>query len=209
MAGVTLFLDIETLPAEDKDAWLADHGESVRPRRGESDEDARERAFRETSLDGTFGRLFCIGYVTEPPADSPVGVISGDEATVLRQFWTLARKSDLFIGHNVLDFDLRFIYQRSVILDVKPTKQLSFARYRSAPVFDTMREWSKWGQGQYTSLDVLATALGIESPKAHMSGADVYDYWRADRGSEILEYCRGDVEVLRRVYRRMTFSNAV
>ena len=203
---VTLFLDIETLPPEDRDTWLADFSDLVSTKRGESEEDARERCYRDTSFDGTFGRTFCIGYAKEPPSDAPLEVLSGEEREMLREFWELARDVELFVADNVFHFDLRFLYQRSVICGVEPTKFLSFQRYRSQPIFDTLREWTKWDTRQFVKLDVLARALGLPSPKEQMSGAEVYDYWLDGRHEEIKEYCKGDVEVLRQVYRRMTFT---
>ncbi|MBI4523957.1 MAG: ribonuclease H-like domain-containing protein, partial [Deltaproteobacteria bacterium] len=120
-------------------------------------------------------------------------------------FWKLVADIFLFVGHNILDFDLRFIYQRSVINRIKPSRGIPFARYRSAPVFDTMHEWTKWGRDS-VGLDALAKALGLESPKANLDGSHVYDYHRVGRHPEIYEYCCRDVETVRRIYRRMTFT---
>jgi predicted PolB exonuclease-like 3'-5' exonuclease len=110
------------------------------------------------------------------------------------------------VGHNILDFDLRFIYQRSIIKQIKPSREIPFARFRNAPIFDTMQEWSKWGR-EHISLDLLSRALGIPSPKEGLDGSKVYPYYCAGRLPEICDYCKRDVETVRQVYRRLTFAS--
>jgi len=50
---------------------------------------------------------------------------------------------DRVVGHNIYDFDLKFILKRSIIHGVRPTVDRSFARYRKRPIFDTMYEWER------------------------------------------------------------------
>ena len=123
-----LFLDIETLPADEKD-------EKKLKMLFEKKHDGFEREkfdefLARTSFDGAFGRLLCIGYAVD---DDPVEYFcnDGDEKKTLQQFWDLVDALSIaprnpqypdygvqFIGHNVMDFDLRFIYQRSIVLGV-------------------------------------------------------------------------------------------
>ena len=82
----------------------------------------------------------CVGYASN---DEDVQIIKGEERQILTQWWQVADRADLFIGHNIMDFDLRFIFKRSIINKIKPAARhlnLSFARYRSVPIYDTMRE---------------------------------------------------------------------
>jgi 3'-5' exonuclease len=192
----TLFLDIETIPTSQS---LLD-GPSQH-----ADARADETVIKKMSLSALTGTILCLAYAVEPPEDSPVQLLSGDEASILTQFWNLAADVNLFVGHNVLDFDLRFIYQRSVINRIKPSREIPFSRFRSSPVFDTMHEWTKWGR-DFVRLDVLAKALNIPSPKTEMDGSKVYDYYKAGRLDEIHKYCKGDVETVRKVYHFMTFT---
>jgi predicted PolB exonuclease-like 3'-5' exonuclease len=111
----------------------------------------------------------------------------------------------LFVGHNILDFDLRFMYQRSVIHQIRPSRELPFGRFHNDPIFDTMHEWSRWGR-ESISLDRLSRALSIPSPKENVDGAKVYPYYRAGRLEEICDYCKRDVDSVRQVYRRLTFA---
>ncbi|MFA7243879.1 MAG: ribonuclease H-like domain-containing protein [Patescibacteria group bacterium] len=199
-----LFLDIETLPAAGDKLELLKKLWEETSRKSTKEKISFDDYFRLTSLSGEFGRIFCIGYATD---DKPTDCVSGEEREILIKFWELAKNADLFIGHNIIDFDLRFIYKRSIILGVKPSKDLSFARYRNNPIFDTMKEWEKWSNG-CTSLHKLSLILGIASPKEQgIDGGKVYDYFLSGKGDEIIEYCKRDVEATRAVYEKITFNN--
>lgn len=194
-----LFFDIETVPTEQS---LQHSG--LLEAQMQLDE---AEIIKRLSLSAATARILCLAYALEPPADFPVAVLGGDEREILQSFWKLATETNLFVGHNVLDFDLRFIHQRSMIHQIKPSRELPFARFRSAPIFDTMHEWSKWGR-EHISLDLLARALGIPSPKECLDGSKVYPYYRAGKLAEICEYCKCDVDTVRQVYRRLTFAPA-
>ncbi len=204
-----LFLDIETLPGE----------ESLK-------EEFGEKGWGKSQLDGDYGQILCVGYIKETPEDITQEVIKGDESQLLRRlqkggegfipnptkrgepeilrgFWEMAKDADLFIGHNVLDFDIKFIMKRSIIHQVKLTKEISFARYRNEPVYDTMHEWERWSG--YISLDKLAKILGFESAKEELDGSKVYDYYIEGRLEEIYAYCMADVELTRKIYNRINF----
>ena len=104
-----------------------------------------------------------------------------------------------------MDFDLRFIYQRSIVHKVRPTHNLSFARYRDYPIYDTMREWAKWC-GATVGLEYLALALGIPTPKQGIDGSRVFEFYQQGRLDEIVKYCQRDVETTRLIYKRMIFE---
>jgi hypothetical protein len=192
------FFDIETIPTEQslRDSGLLEAQLLL----------AEAEIIKKLSLSAATARILCLAYAIEPQPDSPVQVLHGSEAEILRRFWELAADCHLFVGHNILDFDLRFIYQRSVIHEIKPSREIPFARFRKDPVYDTMHEWSKWGR-EHISLDLLARALGIPSPKECLDGSKVYPYYCAGRLPDICEYCKCDVETVRQVYRRLTFSS--
>jgi 3'-5' exonuclease len=207
----TLYLDIETIPAEAsfKDelrtgAALSRSKKRELAQRGQPLTEAEtEGLYRETALSGEFGRILCIGYRLDPD-DTATQVLTGDEPSMLRAFWTLAAKADLFVGHNVLYFDLRYIYKRSIIHRVKPSRELPFVRYRNEPVYDTMMAWNRWS-GELISLDRLAKALGLPSSKHDLSGEKVYDAYLAGELDRIFHYCKSDVDLTRLVHRRLTF----
>ena len=211
---IKLFLDIETLPGDE--SLRDDIAAEIKPRSRitktetlkrweEEQKPARvEEEYRKTSLEGLQGKILCIGYLREDGHDETEGVISGDERDILTGFWELAGDVDLFVGFNILDFDLKFIIQRSIINGVRPSRTISFARYRSEPVYDVMWEWEHWGNKRI-GLDRLAQALGIISPKDGIDGSKVYDYYKEGKTQEIYDYCLRDVRATREIYRRMNF----
>ena len=193
----TLFFDIETVPTA---AAIAENGLDSPQRQLDEQE-----LIKKLSLSAITARILCLAYAAEPPHDAPIAVLQGEESEILKDFWQLALETNLFVGHNLLDFDLRFIYQRSIINQIKPSREIPFARFRNAPVFDTMHEWGRWGR-EHVGLDPLAKALQLPSPKAGMDGSKVFEYFRSGRQAEIYQYCKGDVETVRQVYRRLTFT---
>ena len=206
-----VFLDIETLPP-DQNATAA-----ISSLESRSDEE-----FRDLALSGDWGRVLTIGVVVEKDGvelhrgllgrERQTMMFHLDEARTLRAFWKLLKgfntKRDLVVGHNIFDFDLLFLYKRSIIQRVRPSVSLSFTRYRSQPIFDTMHEWEKWRWSRkHISLDELAGILGLESSKQDgMDGSKVYDKFCAGCHGEIAEYCMRDVELTRQVYYRMIFE---
>jgi predicted PolB exonuclease-like 3'-5' exonuclease len=191
------YLDIETVPT---DRSLEDSG--LLQAQMQLDE---AELIKKLSLSAMTAKIICLCYAIEPPTDSEVQVLEGDESQILKNFWQLAADCDLFVGHNILDFDLRFIYQRSIIHQIKPSRDLPFGRFRNAPIFDTMHEWSKWGR-EHASLDLLSKTLSLRSPKETLDGSKVYPYYRAGKIADIINYCRCDVDSVRQVYRRLTFT---
>ncbi|MSQ07204.1 MAG: hypothetical protein EXR54_03790 [Dehalococcoidia bacterium] len=137
-------------------------GEEARPGGGE---------VPQTSLEGHWGRVFCVGYVKETPSQLTQGVLSGEEPALLQDFWELSRDVGQFVGFNIMDFDLKFLMQRSIIHGVKPTNTPSFARYRSDHIYDVMCEWLQWDNRDHIRLDTLARALGVASPKGAWTAA--------------------------------------
>ncbi len=198
-----LFLDIETIPAgkESFPELKILHGKK------KDKEKDFEQYLINTSFDGAFGRILCIGYAAD---NEPAQIIyeEGGEKAMLQKFWDIARYADLFIGHNVMDFDLRFIYQRSIVNGVRPPENLlnlPFARYRNNPIFDTMKEWVKWANLS-VGLEHIALALNIPTPKDGIDGSQVWDFYKKGKIGDILEYCKRDVETTRAVYKKIIFE---
>ncbi|HRZ95236.1 MAG TPA: ribonuclease H-like domain-containing protein [Candidatus Moranbacteria bacterium] len=216
-----LCLDIETLPAEEANHGalriLFDKRKAKKKKECCEEPGDFEQYLLGTSFDGSFGRILCIAYAID---DKPVECLNGDkdEAKMLQEFWKIVESISIpaknlqwpdygvqFIGHNVIDFDLRFIYQRSIVNKVKPAYNLNFARYRDYPIYDTMKEWTKWANANI-GLEHIALALGIPTPKDGIDGSQVYEFYKKGKINDICEYCKRDVEATREVYKRMTFQ---
>lgn len=222
----TIYFDIETLPTANAEV-IAEISAGIRPpgnlKKAETIE-AWERdekpaaildAVKKTGLDGTFGRICCIGYAVN---DEPVEAAFGDDegACITAFFRWLSGVSKIsdysesrqttFAGHNVLSFDLRFLWQRCVVNRIQPPSFIPFnAKPWDGKVFDTMTAWNP-AREKSISLDKLCRALGIPSPKGDLDGSKVVEYWQAGRQNEVVAYCMADVEAVRQCHKRMMFS---
>jgi predicted PolB exonuclease-like 3'-5' exonuclease len=206
-----IFVDIETLPPDKDVSALAPEEVSAY-----SDDE-----YRRLALDGDFGRVLTVGVIVEQDEQVIHRGLLGrerqtmmfhlDETRTLRGFWKLLKgfnvRRDQIVGHNLFDFDLPFLYKRSVIQRVRPAVELPFTRYRSQPIFDTMHQWNKWSPRKFVSLDRLARVLGLESSKGQgIDGGRVYDKFCEGCHQEIADYCMRDVELVRDIYYRMSFA---
>jgi predicted PolB exonuclease-like 3'-5' exonuclease len=215
-----IFLDIETLPAakeSEETLRILYEKKLTKDTQKKEEENGFADFLAKTSFDGAYGRVLCISYAID---DQKTEVLynENNERQTLVEFWDLVNSLSiaprnmqypdyglLFIGHNVMDFDLRFLYQRSIVLGVKPAYELNFARYRGYPIYDTMKEWVKWSNNTI-GLEYLALALGIPSPKDGIDGSQVAAFFEAGKTADILEYCKRDVDTTRAVYQRMVFE---
>ena len=224
----SIILDIETIPCERQDVRdfiakgvqppatykLAD---SIAKWHKEQGPAAIDEAVTRTSFDGAFGQVCCIGYALDN-SGAPESIHGdGVESKILTMFNerlnTLIPSSmwsaTTVVGHNVSSFDLRFLMQRYIVNGIRPHPIISTASrakpWESERVYDTMIQFA--GVGKTISLDKLCMALGIEG-KGDISGADVWPMYQAGKIAEIAEYCRHDVEITRKCFKRMTFAEA-
>ena len=185
-----------------------------------------ERCYQLGSLNATSGRVLSIAVHVGSiagidsnqsgidPREYVFGIDAGGneepEPAALMAFMNLLRdfngEHDEIVGHNLLSFDLPFLFQRCLINNVKVQPLVKFGSYNVGRVFDTMRRW--WlGERRTVSLDDIAWALGIESSKtAHVEGSKVFDLYQAGKLAEIRQYNLNDVRVTRKVYERMVAS---
>ncbi|HXM36523.1 MAG TPA: ribonuclease H-like domain-containing protein, partial [Pyrinomonadaceae bacterium] len=130
-----------------------------------------------------------------------------DEKETLSEFLTFMGvfdpDTDEIVGHNILGFDLPFIFQRCLIQNIPAKPFVDLRDFHVRGVFDTMHHW--WlGAKRHVSLDDIAWAMGIESSKtAEVEGSKVFDLYHAGKLAEIREYNLNDVRVTRKVYERM------
>lgn len=218
-----LYLDIETIPSqlpgirqEFRDAVQAP-GQYKKPDsiaewlRDNRDREAEE-AWLKTSFDGGSGHSIVIGWaIGDEPACSYQVSVWGDfaaERRMLQDFFcvlTDAGPGHTFIGHNIIGFDLPFLWKRAMVLDVKPPA--FFPRNPkpwSESVTDTMLLWDAQ-QRAGGSMDRICKLLGIPG-KDGMTGADVWPAVRDGRLDKVAAYCIGDVERTRAMHKRMTFE---
>ncbi len=191
----------EAFPAEERyDLFAA--GAMAEQRRAE------DESYAKSAFDGTFSRIVCIGmleFSDQLEARSAVAWYGANERELLRQFWSrLAQdRPTLYITHNGLGFDLPFLKKRSIVNQVKPGIEITLAKFRTEPVYDTMAIWSNWDTRGWVKLDVLARALQVETKSG--SGEQVAEMWEKRQGRELAQYCLQDTYVTYACYCRMNF----
>jgi len=160
-----------------------------------------------TGLDGAYGQVLCIGWAwNDDPVQTSYATHLTSEREVIAKFF--AKMPHTFrkvcvVGHNVANFDLRFLKQRAMVLGIQPPISLPFnAKPWDESIYDTMLQFA--GVGKTISLDKLLRAFGL--PGKTGSGADVWPMAQDGRFKEIADYCASDVRLTREVWRRMTFS---
>lgn len=154
------------------------------------------------------GRVLAIGYYYTDGEGSPVDVIGNGiltERDVIAAFWDVveaAPEHTRIIGHNILNFDLPFLIQRSWILGVEVPRGVMNGRFFAPKFVDTMQIWAcgKAGSAGMTKLDTLAKAFGVGAKNG--SGAMFAELLEKDRAAAI-EYLRNDVAMTYEVARRM------
>ncbi len=212
---VKLFFDIETIPAEEKykdlviELGLQKENRKNKTKIKRISKSKKQEFYKQSAISGDFGRILCIGYAID---DGEISIIKGEETQILKEWWEIANLADLFVGHNIMDFDLRFIFKRSIVHHIKPCAKhlnLSFARYKNFPIYDTMREWEKWNPESFIKLDTLAKILNLESSKSGgIDGSQVFEFYEKGKLDEIYEYCKKDVKLTREVYQQMAFNTS-
>ena len=202
-------------PANYKDVEkIEDYIEAAKSALLTGEESAINEAVNKTSFDGAFGQVVCIGYQLDEYSE-PETIHGLDEPDVLGRFNDMLNEkikpSDVLsasiVGHNVTNFDLRFLMQRYIVNGIRPHALIVRAAqakpWESEKVFDTMTQFA--GVGNRISLDKLCMALGIEG-KGDITGADVWPMVQADKQDEVAMYCKHDVQITRNVFKRMTFA---
>ena len=111
-----------------------------------------------------------------------------------------------WIGHYITGFDLRFLWQRCVINELPPGFHIpKDAKPWDARVFDTKIEWSGMQSTGTGTLGAVCKSMGYDG-KGDIDGSKVWDYVKEGRIQEVADYCKDDVEKVRILHKRMTFS---
>jgi Predicted 3''-5'' exonuclease related to the exonuclease domain of PolB. len=107
----------------------------------------------------------------------------------------------IFVAHHA-QFDLRFIWQRAIVLGVKLPSwwPIDAQPWDQKRIHDTMLMWA--GAKGTVGLDRLCRALGIPG-KGDIDGSKVWDAIQAGRIDEVCTYCSDDVRRLRSVHQRL------
>jgi 3'-5' exonuclease len=218
-----LFLDIETVPqhpsyevmSQDwKDLWTKKAEILLRNRESETTQSIYPRA----GIYAEFGKVVCIGCgILQGRGDQKKFIVksfAGDnEQLLLHEFsemlqkWSVGNEPRFLCAHNGKEFDFPYLCRRMIINNLAIPSLLNTSGKKPWEVnhLDTMELWKFGDFKSYTSLNLLAHALGIPTPKDDIDGSMVWEvYWKEKNIDRIMTYCQKDVITAAQVYLRMT-----
>lgn len=216
-----LYIDIETIPAQGDDA-KARIAASVKPPGTMKKADtiaawekdgkpqAVEEAIAKSGLNGAYGHVCCVGWAFND--DEPQSIIwpmdVESEAATIHMFKSIVSDrinfAPVIVGHNVANFDIRFLWQRAMVLGIRmPAWFPRDPKPWSNEVFDTMAAWA--GARDTISMDNLCAALGLPG-KGDIDGSMVGELWANGEYERIAAYCRADVKRTREIHRKMQIA---
>ena len=217
---MNLYLDIETIPSQSPEVH-ARIAETIKPpathKKAETiaawEQNEKPQAIKEaiakTALDGSVGHICCIGWAWELDSVQVAWIedvgeerklLSDALASIGSRLDGISWRQPVIVGHNVTTFDIRFIWQRAIVLGIPMPRW--FPRDPKPwgnEVFDTMLSWDP---KKYISMDNLALSLGIGG-KGDVDGSMVADLWANKEFQKLSDYCWSDVERTRKIHQRM------
>ena len=134
---------------------------------------------------------------------------SCSEQDIIAKFYQLAAKYQEFVTFNGRMFDIPFLFIRSAINKIKPTKDLMRNRYLNAQAFDAKHidlfdQLSYYGSARYPSgagLHMACQAFGITTPKDdEIDGSKVTSYFNSGKYEEIARYNARDLFATAELY---------
>lgn len=217
-----MFIDIETIPAVKSLRDLDTRGQELFMERFnrqlQEAKSPQEVWVDSAALHAEFGRVLCasigIKNVTKNKDEEEKvefrvkSIAARDEKLILLKLTEILLKETYLCGHNIKAFDLPFLFRRLIInsLPVPQCLQIAGLKPWNIPHDDTLEMWACGDFGSKISLDRLAYALSLPSPKTTICGSDVGPLWYSesaveelpfDRDERVLniikKYCEGDV----------------
>lgn len=210
-----LFIDIETVsqfrsytnaPKNVQSIWAKKHEKNdyLKTLSIEASYESKAAIFSE------YGKIVCIsvGYYHSAKEEYRIKSFSGhDEKKLLEEFKVFClelKKSFVFCGHNIKEFDIPYICRRLLIHRVSIPPLLDFQNKKpwEIEILDTMQLWRFGDHKNYTSLETLTTIFDLPTSKIDIDGSQVGQvYWIDNDLPRIVEYCQNDVIAIIQLYR--------
>lgn len=212
------YIDIETLPGAERtkpeDIEAPKNYKNTQVIKKYQEENA-EKVYRAQALDSMQGRILSIGWAFQ--LEEPLALISGNEyceneyelLTKFQNLLTLHRmdRSDVsWIGHNIRTFDLPWLWRKALQYRLFQLASIIPRGKFDKRIVDTMELWASEYR-ERVSLNNIAKFLGLTGKTSGMDGSKIYDFWLENKLDEIKEYCRQDVDTVRRVYRIISLED--
>jgi hypothetical protein len=213
-----MFIDIETVPQassfDKMDAamqGLWDKKSKLFRLPDQTPAEAYERA----GIYSEFGKIICIssGFIRDknPFSFRLKSFYGDDEKELLSGFsemlsrFSKSNREPLLCAHNGKEFDFPYIARRMIVHGLVIPELLDNAGKKpwEVKLLDTMDLWKFGDHKNYTSLDLMATILGIPSPKDETDGSMVGRiYYEEHDLTRIVRYCEKDVLTIGRILLR-------
>jgi len=218
-----LFIDIETVSAfssfdELEVRWQKLFASKMQFFQEREPDKSIEQWYRErAAIYAEFGRVICIGAGYFRNDQLRIKTFTGtDEESILTDFFTLLSKHfnrperHRLCGHNIREFDIPYLCRRALMHGLQLPAMLQLAGkkpWELKHLLDTLELWKFGDIKHFTSLDLLAACLGLESPKNDLDGSQVGRvFYEEDGLDRIAAYCAQDVWVTANVFLRMHYE---
>jgi hypothetical protein len=215
-----LFIDLETVPQYPTYGQLPEEWQQLWSKKAEAllksrEEETTESIYTRAGIYAEFGKIVCIscgllqGYGNEKKLVVK-SFYNDNEKALLQEFLEMLQKwsepQKYLCAHNGKEFDYPYLCRRLVIqgMELPDLLQIAGKKPWDIPHLDTMELWKFGDFKSYTSLHLLANALGIPTPKDDIDGSQVGDvYWHEKNLQRIATYCQKDVLTTVQIYLRM------
>jgi 3'-5' exonuclease len=222
-----LFLDIETVsqyasfnevPEVWKELWSRKAEFLIKDKQAGGAEIVYNRA----GIYAEFGKIICIscGVISGSGEEKKLSLKSffgHDENEILVQFSEMLTRwapdnNKYLCAHNGKEFDFPWLCRRMIInsLPVPALLNISGKKPWEIQHIDTVDLWKFGDYRAYTSLNLLAHALDIPTPKDDIDGSMVGEvYWRQQDLARIVTYCQKDVITVAQIYLRLNDNRLI
>lgn len=219
-----LVIDIETVPSEPTFADLDERWQALWTKKAKTiaKDLTPEEAYERAGIYAEFGKIICIGlgvyYYQNRKLHLRVKSIEAhNEKELLIEFGAFLKKhynkkDQLLAAHNGKEFDYPYLCRRMMINQLKLPKILNLSGKKPWEVqhLDTMQLWKQGDYKNYTSLELLAAAFNIETPKDDIDGSQVKSvYYEENNLDRIAQYCKKDVVTTAKILSLMQNNEAV
>lgn len=216
-----LFLDIETVPQQPSYSELPDEWKKLWELKAQylirnKEDETCESIYPRAGIYAEFGKIVCIscGFIQGTGGAKKIILKSfagNDEKKLLYEFAEMLKKwaadgSKFLCAHNGKEFDFPYLCRRMVVNQIPVPSILNISGKKPWEVnhLDTMDLWKFGDFKSYTSLNLLAHTLGIQTPKDDIDGSVVWEvYWKEKNLQRIITYCQKDVVTVAQILLRM------
>lgn len=215
-----LLIDIETAPQQPSFSQLDNQWKQLwedKVKRSLPENTSAEEFYGlRAGVMAEFAKIICIsiGYFKKDAGGWQLRIKSfygDDEKKLLQQFVATANQLEAannkwsFTGHNIKEFDIPFICRRLLVNGFEIPVYLDFQNMKpwETNMLDTFQYWRFGDYKHFTSLQLLAASLGIQSTKDDIDGSMVADvYWKEKNLERIVSYCQKDVATVANIILR-------